>query len=51
MAGEGLKKQQNLFQCNFLIIVTISVLLIINVIMSIRASNPLDPPTVKQAQE
>ena len=45
------KKQQNLFQCNFLIIVTISVLLIIDVIMSIRASNPLDLPTVKQAQE
>ena len=45
------KKQQNLFQSNFLIIVTISVLLIIDVIMSIRASNPLDPPTVKQAQE
>ena len=45
------KKQQNLFQSNFLIIVTISVLLIIYVIMSIRASNPVDPPTVKQAQE
>ena len=45
------KKQRNLFQCNFLIIVTISVLLIIDVIMSYRASNPLDPPTVTQAQE
>ena len=45
------KKQQNLFQSNFLIIVTISVLLIIYVIMSIRASNPLDPPTVTQARE
>ena len=45
------KKQQNLFQSNFLIIVIISVLLIIDGIMSIRASNPLDPPTVKQAQE
>ena len=45
------KKQQNLFQSNFLIIVTISVLLIIDVIMSYRASNPLDPPTVTQEQE
>ena len=45
------KKQQNLFQCNFLIIVTISVLLIIDVIMSYRASNPLDPPTLTQEQE
>ena len=45
------KKQQNLFQSNFLIIVTISVLLIIDVIMSIRASNPLDPLTVTQARE
>ena len=46
-----IKKQQNLFQCNFLIIVTISVLLIIDVIMSYRASNPLDLPTVTQEQE
>ena len=45
------KKQQNLFQSNFLIIVTISVLLIIDVIMSYRASNPLDHPTVTQEQE
>ena len=45
------KNNKTCFNAIFFIIVTISVLLIIDVIMSYRASNPLDPPTVTQEQE
>ena len=44
-----IKKEQNLFVSGFLIIVIISALLIIDIIMLYRASNPMDPPTVTQA--
>ena len=46
---ERIKKEQNLFVSGFLIIVIISALLIIDIIMLYRASNPMDPPTVTQA--
>ena len=46
-----IKKEQNLFVSGYLIIVIISALLIIDIIVLYRASNPMDPPTVTQALE